>query len=45
MPEKEPRRPVIVVTDADYFAPGFIEEKMPRLLEWGEVRVVAPRSE
>jgi D-3-phosphoglycerate dehydrogenase / 2-oxoglutarate reductase len=38
-------RPIIVITDADYFAPGFIEQKMPRLLELGEIRMIETRSE
>ena len=37
MPNKKDSKPTIVITDGDYFAPGFIEEKMPRLLELGEV--------
>jgi D-3-phosphoglycerate dehydrogenase len=38
-------RPIILITDAAYFAPGFIEEKMPRLLEMGEVRMVETNNE
>ena len=37
MPNKKDSKPTIVITDGSYFAPGFIEEKMPRLLELGEV--------
>jgi D-3-phosphoglycerate dehydrogenase len=45
MPAENNRRPVIAITDASYFAPGFIEEKMPRLLELGEVKMVDPKTE
>jgi D-3-phosphoglycerate dehydrogenase len=38
-------RPIIVITDADYYAPGFVEEKMPRLLELGQVRLAATKDE
>lgn len=39
------KRPIMVMTDADYYAPGFVEEKMPRLLEWGEVHLVETKNE
>ena len=45
MSEKEMNRPIIVITDADYYAPGFVEEKMPRLLAWGEIRLVQTKDE
>lgn len=45
MSEMKTSRPVIVVTDGDYFVPGFIEQKMPRLLEMGDIRTVETKSE
>lgn len=42
---KEINRPTVVITDADYYAPGFVEDKMPRLLEWGEVRMAETKNE
>jgi D-3-phosphoglycerate dehydrogenase len=45
MGQTRSERPKIVITDGDYFAPGFIEQKMPHLLAWGEVSKVQTYSE
>jgi D-3-phosphoglycerate dehydrogenase len=45
MEDHTTKKPIIMITDADYFAPGFIGQKMPRLLEVGEVRMVETKSE
>jgi len=45
MKEKHTQRPNIVITDGDYFMPGFLEEKTPLLFELGNVLKVQTQNE